>query len=483
MMRDWFYPQPWLRIPLVVAALVGCIALAVFVSPVTGIIALVGALLSLFILKNPWHGLYLLVFFLPFERLGSTDIGSITVRPSQVVALLTILSILFYYLGKHRFPLPANPTLIPLGLFVMISAIGFMSAPNLMRTTMVFAFVVFTMTISLIVPMLLKTEQQLEYVLRFLFASFAAVTLFGIYQWIGDWIGLPTAVTGLRDLYSKEILGFPRVQSTALEPLYFANYMLVPLGILMSLLITRAYAARDLFKDWHILVLLGLGGINLVLTVARGGYIAFAVTALLIIAYYFFSLRLLTPRLIAIGSGIGLLAIVIALQFSGIGEVAQQFLTHVVNIFDGASFAERAQTFEQSLVIWQLYPWFGIGPGSFGPYVSNFALEAGEHGWAIVNNQYLELLAEHGVLGLIAMSSVYLIVIIRSIKAVMRAQNALLQSVLIGTLAGFIGILVQYNTFSTLYIVHIWFIIGLLIALQNMVLARTTSEEHSDTRS
>jgi len=36
-------------------------------------------------------------------------------------------------------------------------------------------------------------------------------------------------------------------------------------------------------------------------------------------------------------------------------------------------------------------------------------------------------------------------------------------------LAAFVGILVQYQTFSILYIMHIWFVIGMLISVQNLI--------------
>jgi hypothetical protein len=58
------------------------------------------------------------------------------------------------------------------------------------------------------------------------------------------------------------------------------------------------------------------------------------------------------------------------------------------------------------------------------------------------------------------------------VKAILYVKDSYVKAILVGTLAGFIGILVQYNTFSILYILHVWFTIGLLIAMQNMVLTK-----------
>jgi hypothetical protein len=41
---------------------------------------------------------------------------------------------------------------------------------------------------------------------------------------------------------------------------------------------------------------------------------------------------------------------------------------------------------------------------------------------------------------------------------------------LIGLTAAMVGILVQYNFFSTLYIIHIWIAVGLLAGTQQLAL-------------
>ncbi|GAH74752.1 unnamed protein product, partial [marine sediment metagenome] len=97
----------------------------------------------------------------------------------------------------------------------------------------------------------------------------------------------------------------------------------------------------------------------------------------------------------------------------------------------------------------------------------------------IVNNEYLEILAESGILGLALFALIIIILIIRNIKAIIKAQDKFIKAILVGLLAAFIGILVQYNTFSILYVMHIWFTIGLMIAVQNIVLRNNKNNEVS----
>jgi O-antigen ligase len=453
-----------LAVPVVCAIALGIGYASMRVSPVY-VLGAVGSLaLGLFIMRKPFWGLLLLAFFIPFERLGSYDIGGVTVRLSQVTSLLTMAAV-FCTMGTHRQQrLPRIPIVIPLVLFFVVGLFGLVDAPNTERSVLVFLFTIFSCLISVLVPFLVRTPEQVQRILKWFFASFLLVTVFGIYQFVGDFIGLPPELTGLRELYTKDVLGFPRVQSTALEPLYFANYLLVPLSVLLSLFLMRDRT----FSTPKLLLFIGLGGVNLVLTVARGGYIAFAVCVAVLFFIHFF--RLCTWRNFFYGSLAVIITAFVAVRLIGFDTISTQFLGHVTNLFSGASYNERVEMFSIAKRAWTDHPLVGIGPGSFGPYASHHPYIVPEHGWNIVNNEYLELLAENGTFGLVLMLCVFAIVVIRSIKALLRVRDPYVKAVLSGVFAGFLGILVQYNTFSILYIVHIWFTIGLLLALQNLVL-------------
>ena len=59
--------------------------------------------------------------------------------------------------------------------------------------------------------------------------------------------------------------------------------------------------------------------------------------------------------------------------------------------------------------------------------------------------------------------------IIRSLRAIKEAGDRYSKTIMVALLAAFIGIIVQYQTFSTLYIIHVWFLIGLMVAVQNII--------------
>jgi len=58
----------------------------------------------------------------------------------------------------------------------------------------------------------------------------------------------------------------------------------------------------------------------------------------------------------------------------------------------------------------------------------------------------------------------------RTFIALKYARDVFLRSVLIGLFAALVGVLIQYNFMSTLYIIHIWVLIGLLVGVQNIIL-------------
>jgi O-antigen ligase len=204
------------------------------------------------------------------------------------------------------------------------------------------------------------------------------------------------------------------------------------------------------------------------LTVARGGYFAFVPVVAVLAIYYV--RQLFTVRFALWVSAAVLIAGIGASQVMDLGAVTEQFITHVTQLFAGASYAERVDTISSAFAAWRTHPLVGIGPGGFGPWYAAYPLTTPASGWNIVNNEYIELLAEHGILGLGAFLLLCTGLVIRSIKALRAPGSRDVKVVLVAFLAAFIGILVQYNTFSILYIMHIWCVMGLLVALQNMIL-------------
>lgn len=439
------------------------------VKPSIVVGAVLGLGFVLLISRNPYWGVILIGFFLPFERIGSIELGFATLRISQILALISICSWVIHNITKNSWNIVRNPVCWPILIFMGLAWLSLINAPNVERSVVVLTFTAFTILVSLFLPNILTSEAKLKTMITAIIIGMGVTCLFGIYQFAGDLAGLPTSLTGLRELYTKNVLGFPRIQSTALEPLYFANYLLLPLSLLLTLFLRKL---SPFSRNLSLLLLL-VAGVNFVLTVSRGGYIAGMVSLLFIAAFTFkqlFTLRNLLTVILVVA-----LVSAISIRFLNQGEALEKFVEHAQNIFGGASYSERVETYEIAYRAILEHPVLGIGMGSFGPYASYHPYVVPSQGYQIVNNEYLELAAENGLLGLAAFVLILVTVGVRSVKAYRLTQSDFLKSAIIGLSAALLGILIQYNTFSILYIMHVWVTVGLLMCVQQLILNRHES--------
>lgn len=415
-------------------------------------------------------GIIAIAFALPFERIGAVEFAGITVRASQMLLLAVTVLWGITNLIQKRFNVRPYPIGIFVGIFFVGSLLSLLNAPNPEYSTMVFLFTLFTILLSFIVAQIVRTREDIHRVTNGLLWGALFVSVFGLFQFLGDVAGLPTEVTGLREHYTKAVLGFPRIQSTALEPLYFANYLLLPIALTLSLVLARQTRRNVLWVGLLILFVL-----NFILTISRGGYLALIPVLAIIGLFYLGSV--LRPKILIATFAIVLIVALGASRFLQLSQGINQFnletfSSHVSNVFSGASYEERAFTFEEAMKLWREHPFLGIGPGSFGPAVAMHPYQKPEGGWAIVNNETIELITETGVLGTLAIFFMLVVLFARSLKSVRTTRDAKLKAIIVALSAALVGYMTQYQTFSTLYIMHIWFTVGFLIAVQNTILSQ-----------
>ncbi len=401
---------------------------------------------------------------LPFERIGGVSLSGLNVRASQVGLALAWSAFLFAWLSG-RVPIAwRRPAFLALAGFFAATGLSLLNTENLPRSIAVLGFTLFTASLTFLLPHVFTDGKKLASARNAILVSAAVVSIFGLWQFVGDMLGAPLWLTGLRDTYSRAVLGFTRIQSTAAEPLYFADYLLLPVAL------CAAWLLRGTKHPKALALLLGAMLIDIFLTSSRGGWLGFGVTAVTL--GWIERRRFRDPKLIVRGGAIALAALGIGVLLLGrffsptAVTVSESFYRHVTNLFGGAAYDDRAQTISSALDAWRRHPWIGVGFGGYGPTVSPFPYAAPEAGWPIVNNETLELLAETGIAGLLAFL-VFLICVFRE-GVCTREQDGTgdgtRSAIRSACLAALCGMLVQYQTFSTLYVLHVWFTIGLLLA-------------------
>jgi len=216
----------------------------------------------------------------------------------------------------------------------------------------------------------------------------------------------------------------------------------------------------------------------LILTVSRGAYLAGA------ISFVFLAITLprqtVRPAHLLLGGMLMLVVLAGTGLFisQGRDDAMDQFIEHVTigDLNEGESTQGRLSAFDVAVQAWQDHPWLGIGIGNFGAYVKDYPDPRELEGYDIVNNEYLEVLAETGLFGFGALLVLLAIVLSRSTIAYKATEDPLIRAGVAGTTSALIGLLVQYNFFSTLFIVYVWVLLGYVVAAQNIALQARNSK-------
>ena len=419
------------------------------------------------LLEKIFYTFCLAVFLLPLERIGSISYAGVNIRFSQILILLIFVLYFAYSLFQKKLEIKFPKPLVLYVLFIIVCLISLIGAKEKMRGLMISIFLSFMAIVPFVSVFVLDNKEKIKKVTKVLLISALLFSAFGIFQFFGDIIGLPNSITGLSDRYVKAVLGFPRIQSTFIEPLYFANYLIIP----MMLTIFLALRKGNSKKNFYTFILLSIFFLIVtILTLSKGALASLAIVVLGIVIFQvrsIFSKENITYLLVT-------LLVIFSLGWMTISTLQSQpdfdkFYNKAYEIVMGGSVTERQEAYSVASEAYYSNPVIGIGVGNFGPYFSGYPVSAPDFGWPIANNEYLEIVSETGMVGLIFFLAFLLSILYYSYSAFKHSNDSFLKAVLLALNFALVGILIQYMTFSTLYIMHIWFLIGFILAIQQII--------------
>lgn len=400
-----------------------------------------------------WIVLAAIIFLLPFERLLTFELAGFTVKPSYIAAIVYIAYQLYKIIsGKILFRLRNSEWLMLALVFWSYLTALWSLAP--VRTLIMSTLLLFMVVTFILISRNASSLKRNKISNRIIWIGLA-LSLFAILQFFAEPLfGYRIAL--LREQYGSGVFGFPRPQATFLEPLFFANFLTWPIYLLLQ----KIQSARN-YKNFLALVTLLTA---FVLTLSRGAYLGLAVgivvvfVSLLIIKK--FNLKLLSTLLLA-----GIAAIIIAsgmvLLVSGSGGV-KTFWSHAISATDLPPSNEiellKGRDYSNQVVGTELssHRWLGLGYGAFGALPQYQLLR--EHGdWQMVNNEYLEVMIEQGIVGFLVFLSLLLLLLGFIFAKIKKGQME--YSFYAGAVT---ALLVQYLTFSSLNLLYIWVFLGLI---------------------
>jgi len=461
--------------------LIGTVPLEFMLPGVAGLAVLVGMLIA------PILGLYALLFAIPFSPTFGVEDAGFSISAFEPLALLMVLFWLVRGLIRREIMVPRESlfgALILLLSLLFLAAGGATSYPLAIKETLKWVLLVLAYVFTRVT---IRDDRAVRRVLVALFLAGAAQAMMGVVQF-GLGIGPPAFAIG----------GFMRAYGNFGQPNPFAGYLgtILPLALAMSLV---PHPGR--FRAVAVLAL-GMTAVGILLSFSRGAWLGMAISVGVMLVAWSERARRLVPPLVVV-----LLVVIVLAMFNALPPVLANRITSVTDnfgVFDVRTVTLSSENFAvvERMAHWQAgwaifldHPILGVGPGNYPAVYPNYYIPPWEAPLGHAHNYYLNMAAEAGVLGLVALLVVLTVAIrglVRRLRAASvdgptgdvadatRATLSLLDSPMSATFArvlaiGLLGSLTMFsihNLFDNLLVHGVGIQIGVLLGLVGGVSTR-----------
>ena len=439
--------------------------------------------------RFPFFTYLLFIVSLPLEAVLVMDVG-FTIRLSYVILAVLIASMIISG-RKFRF---ASPLVLPILMFLAVCAVSlanniFFPSPGVelasevalrgsaMRPA-VQLFYLFFMVSAYFVSFHFCSDRKIwgKVMKVFVFTAFV-VAIYGIYQFFALKYGLPfvdmtnalsTTGSKIGVSYYRDPFLF-RPHATFQEPLFFANYILSVLPLLLILFIfgsrrvsgkigTAVAAIKPVLPMFLALT------IAIILTKSRGAWIG------LILAGIFIFLIFKTKEKIKLVS-LAFLAVVIFCFFF-VFEISNggynDFKEYFVGRFSAESLQKepRLSDLDFALDLWWKYPIFGVGIGNYNFYAADYY---NVKTMPVAPNIWTQTLAETGIFGFGALFFLIISCGMVLTRALIISAGTAWYPYAAGYLACFIGMMGQYLFSFDRLPLFFWVFMGISVAAAGLI--------------
>ena len=392
--------------------------------------------------------------------------------------ILVIIGLMLWKLkmvNKEEVKIVLTPLNLPILAFMAICILSLLWSNSPMLSLLELSLFLAGLILYFIIANNIKSKHQINHLLTSLLVISSLLGIYGIFQYNGIdfafWKG---------NIARQQVFGlFGNVN-------YFAEYLIVPLPLAISLF----FATRNRAHKILLLVgILAMGG-SLILTFTRGSYLAIGISSLFMFFLY------LTSR----GKGfvkehkkifIFILALIILVTFlfalpnplnkpgTAISKIKSRI--SISQLTKDTSLKRREAIWGFTALMIKDNPVLGSGLGTFKynslPYQAQF-FDQGEnrrlypYGIADkVHNEYLQLWAELGIIGL----GIFLWLVITyfnyGIKLLKRLKDEYKQGIAVGLMGGVVAVLIDAIFGFPLHLpatlVLFWLFIGLIVSLNH----------------
>ncbi len=443
--------------------------------------ALTTMVLGLLSIITPVAGLVSVVVLAPLRTLMTTEApGQLPLDIGQIGLASLVLFYIFHRITQRQ-PL-ADMQLSPISglllVFIVVTGLTGLNAPSVaawftewLKWVEMYLLVVLAMTLA--------KANRWQWLIFGLILSGVVNALIGLYEFFGG--------SGALHLVINE--RFFRAFGTFGQPNPFGGFMglLLPLSLMAAvgygLLVWQRWRVSTNLSYWTLLSALfytlasAILLAGLVASWSRGAWLGFAVAIVV--------LALAIPRRLwqSIGLLISVAALIGVLWFSGllppsivsrVGSITQEYFSFddvrgVEITSENYPVVERLAHWQAALNIASAHPWFGIGFGNYEIAYDSYRLINWHFPLGHAHNYYLNILAEAGIIGLLAYGKVWIGIIVVNWKA--RRHPDRLSRFIAAGLLGSWAYLAVHSIFDNLYVnnlfLHLGLMLGVLAVLYN----------------
>lgn len=424
----------------------------------------------------------LIIITLPFERIPSLDTPVGTLKIGYVLLGFGVLTLFALLLKKDPklLALKIHPKSIWFLLFFVFSIPSWFFIKDFNRFLSTIIATIISFGVAVYVANFSKNT--FAYFKKLIFI-FGFVLIFGIYQFLGDFIGLPLYLTGIREGYSSLVFGIPRVHGTFIEPSYFASGLTVVIYAIFFLIVGDLNIVNKNIKAikfnfiknfrWIYIAYLALALGIFVATLSKSGWLSLTLSVVFMAPLV---TRYNIRKILKYIAGAGILSVVVLAFISLFSPFIQSTLVgiimHVVDTFEfnNATSFERASFFGIALEILPKFIITGIGSGQFGVVGSNLLSSFGDYESIktfLVLNVYLEVWLEFGLISFLIFIYLFISSTLKNFASIYNHKISNKKELFLKISFTFILItaLIQWNFVSPVYLNHIFIILGCLLSL------------------
>ncbi len=492
-----------------VGFLVAAVFLAIAIArlpPLWSSLGLLAAMVLILVLGNPLIGLSLALLAGPFGALENVLLGGFILDSGQVLLLLTLASWIGRGMVRRRLVLPATRLKIPLAVFMLAAVL---SLPGAISIELGIKELLKWVEIALIAMMVADLARPSsgaqseevgasnylpgrDRILVMLLMAGLLQAAVGIWQF---------GLRGDGPEHFAILGGFYRAYGTFEQPNPYGGFMnltaLLALGTMIGRLSTfaeslgrrgessprveRHKALRSSPGQWLVFAIVLVSSVaatlGLIFSWSRGAWLGFVAGAAVLLLYWPERLR----RGLLLLASVSFLCIVVLLVGVRLDMVPAGAIDRLSDfrqdVFYGdvrgvdindANYAvlERLAHWQASLEMARDHLWLGVGFGNYEAAYATYALINWPDALGHAHNYYLNILAETGVIGLVAYLFLWLVVI-RQTAACLKRSRWPDRGVVLGLLAAWVAISLHHLV-DKLYVNNMYIHLGVMFGLLHL---------------